>query len=411
MHRNLLLFVVFAASSAGCAVYQLGSDQDKIRCTLLDLYTNQIVDNLIRAHNKLPIIQMDYSNATATVTMKETSGVNNNLATTSANVFTAAAGMLVVTNTTLNTVTGMGSLDHTNQISVVGTPLASTAAVYDAYEKFLSDGGLNVTCDPPSPGAAHVCKRSGNLYYWVPVEYQKEFLRLSLATTAQRAPPVAAADVFYSVNIVQLLKSEVDGEAPQGDQVPADAPQAPEGGQAPVEPPVPADSQAPKVHQDAADTPPAGARKLKYWLTIKIDKKIPIDEGYAEITSGGQGAGADKTTNPPKTGGQPATSASQDPKQTAAQTGTLYIFPLEGAQTGRSRTSDELRAYFDETNPPGSFKDFYGFRNSLLKQPLAAKVYLQRHRPQTLPPGNDNSRVEFFLQQIQQGQFRNGTGP
>jgi len=42
----------------GCRARQLCQDQDRIRCCVLDLYTNQIMDNLVRLHQCLPIVQM-----------------------------------------------------------------------------------------------------------------------------------------------------------------------------------------------------------------------------------------------------------------------------------------------------------------------------------------------------------------
>src|SRR5204863_9203970 len=43
--RALLLCLAFGIALPGCAVRELRDDQDKIRCALLDLYTNQIIDN------------------------------------------------------------------------------------------------------------------------------------------------------------------------------------------------------------------------------------------------------------------------------------------------------------------------------------------------------------------------------
>ncbi len=48
-----------------------GWDQDKIRTALNALYGDQIIDNLIRAAKGLPFVQLDYTNATATVTVTE----------------------------------------------------------------------------------------------------------------------------------------------------------------------------------------------------------------------------------------------------------------------------------------------------------------------------------------------------
>src|SRR5437016_3956990 len=81
MMRKLLFtvtIVVFGLAQSGCGAHQLCHDQDKLRCCLLDLYTNQIMDNLVRAHNGLPIIQLDYSQITAAVTLEASGSYGGN---------------------------------------------------------------------------------------------------------------------------------------------------------------------------------------------------------------------------------------------------------------------------------------------------------------------------------------------
>src|SRR6516165_1193156 len=71
------LLVVIGFS--GCAsVSEVKHDQDKIRNALIDLYTNQVIDNLILAANGMPFIQVDYSNATPTVTIAENGSLGGN---------------------------------------------------------------------------------------------------------------------------------------------------------------------------------------------------------------------------------------------------------------------------------------------------------------------------------------------
>ena len=406
MSRGLLLFGLCLVSVAGCASLELEHDQDKIRTALLELYTNQIMDNLIRAHNGMPIIQMDYQNATATVTVKESGSLNVPVASTSSNVFTlAAASMLVATRTAASTVTTTLGIDHSNQISLLGTPVTTSDAVYDAYEEFLRNDGLRVSCQPPPAGAAHLCRCCNGSYYWVPVEYQREFLRLALATTAQRAQPAAPPDAFYSVNIVKVLRAE---------QIMAAAPSKKE-----ADPPLNPLLPPPLVVSTA---------KPQYWLTLKLDKKIPIDEGYMDVSSADKSSATKQTAAPAgsgKTGGgkgsssspsakgdsdlpsdqKPAPPATASGQQTASQSGLLYIFGQPDGQKRRSGTTDVVRVLFDENNPPSNVKDFETFRASINAQQMAAKVYLHHHRPTAVV--ETNNRVEFYLQQIQQGQFRN----
>ena len=368
MTRSIFALFLLSVSVSGCAVQQLHNDQDKIRCSLLELYSNQIMDNLIRAHNKLPIVQVDYANATATITAKEMSSLGDMPVLTHTNAFTSAvASMLALTNITVNTVSTAGSFDHVNQVSVIAAPVIASDAVYDAYESFLAiDGSLQVTCDPPPTSAAHLCKRCGEVYYWIPVGYEREFLRLSLATTAQRGSAATPLDSFYSVNLLMVLSQEMITVGASSGGV------------------------------------------SNYWLTIKIDKKIPVDDGVVDL-----GAGSCKSPQPVPAAVGVANKADGDPTSAtqakgAAQTGALAIFPanIGDSSSGRSRTTDVLRVLFQGASPPAGFKKAEDLSFAINSQPIPAKVYLYRHRPQAPTPSDATSRIEFYLQQIQQGQLR-----
>jgi hypothetical protein len=135
---------------------------------------------------------------------------------------------------------GSIAADRTNQVAVTATPVITSNEVYDAYLQFLSlPGSLQTSCDPPPPSAAQIWRQYGDVYYWVPLEYRAEFLKLSLATTVQRGKPLFTADEFFTVTF-----KEVTHEEP---------------GQF---------DNAPK-------------------LTIALDKKIPADSGYAKVMIAG----------------------------------------------------------------------------------------------------------------------------
>jgi hypothetical protein len=239
MRTLLLLCCAGSLASAGCAVTELRSDQDKIRTALLDLYTNQIMDNLIRASNGLPIIQLDYTNATATVTVSETAGLNEGFTATDVNTLAILAGPPVaIARTAANVLTGNAGATHSNQIALTATPVTTCNEVYDAYLEFLALPG-SLQCAPTAPpeGTAHLCKKCGDLYYWVPVEYKKQFLGLALATTAQRKKGLGLPPIEY----YEAKLQEVTGPKPDGKPGPAT-------------------------------------------LTVRLDRKVPNDSGRLEFT-------------------------------------------------------------------------------------------------------------------------------
>jgi hypothetical protein len=191
---------------------ELRSDQDRIRCALLDLYTNQIMDNLIRAQNGLPIIQLDYTNATATITISETSTLNDSVADTSSNALTLlAAPSLALGKTVVSTLAGSLGATHSNQVALTAAPVTNCNEVYDAYLEFLTlPGSLQASAEAPAEGVAHIWKKCGNLYYWVPAQYKKQFLGLALATTAQRKKGVLAPFEYYEARLQEIVNAKRD---------------------------------------------------------------------------------------------------------------------------------------------------------------------------------------------------------
>jgi hypothetical protein len=208
MARGMIGVILCGVLLPGCAVHELHKDQDLIRSTLLDLYTNQIMDNLVRAKSGLPIIQLDYTNAQGNVTIANTIGGNVNQVATSSNVFSLPAAALSVTRTIATTLAGNLSNVNTNQVAVAAQPVTTMNEVYDAYLQFLDEtknpGSLMVTCDPPTPGAAHLSRKFDGRYFWVPIEYRDLFFRLALLTTAQRGKSLTAPDEFFQVTLTKL---------------------------------------------------------------------------------------------------------------------------------------------------------------------------------------------------------------
>jgi hypothetical protein len=372
MYRFIMLVGLFASGAAltGCATHGLQRDQDQIRHALLDLYTNQIMDNLVRQRNGLPIIQLDYINANATLTITDKMSMIDNLVTANPGVLSVVkASAATVAYTTTNTVTPSVSSDRSNQVQVTAVPVITSDAVYDAYRDFLAiPGSLQESCAPPPPGVAHLCKKCGHTHYWVPVEYQKAFLALALATTAQRGDPAAGPDLFYAVKLMKFM-----GQEP----------------------------------------PPVPEEKMKF-LRVKLNKKIPADTGYIEIGAAASApaakAPATALTPPAKTptpapapgAAQPADgAAASDPSKISR----FFIADSQPSGTKRLRQTDEIIIYFDPAKAKGNIKTA---DDLFTMPPTAANIYLDRNRPSTSAVNEAQNRIEFQLQQIQLNQYRLG---
>jgi hypothetical protein len=161
------------------------------------------MDNLVRAANGMPIIQVDYTRATGQVTIKNTIGGGDSQAVTASNIFAIPAASLMATRTIVTTLMGSLSNESSNQVTIEAVPLITNNEVYDAYLEYLSlPGSLRVSCDPPAPGTFHLSRKYDGKYFWVPLEYRGAFFKLSLLTTAQRGKRLLPPPESFPVKVV-----------------------------------------------------------------------------------------------------------------------------------------------------------------------------------------------------------------
>jgi hypothetical protein len=129
----------FCAAAAllfsGCRSELLQTDQVQIRQSLLDMYQDEVMDNLIRTQLRLPVIEVDYRTMTGTVTSL-TKGTAGYTQTMTHNSF-ATSGSAVVPLRQISAVPSVGAeQDNTVQLTLTGEPVCDPT-VYDAYEEYL----------------------------------------------------------------------------------------------------------------------------------------------------------------------------------------------------------------------------------------------------------------------------------
>ena len=231
------------------------------------LHENQIMDNLVRARKGLPILHLDYSNMTGTVTQtgSGTAGGSQTIASNRSTNIPALTGAIA------RTFTGVGSLNlaatQVNQLTITAQPLTSSPEVYTNYLAFLKDSDhLRESPCPPSCEEALIfrcyeescdscgcspplcffrasgrMRKSVKTYYWVPRIYADEFRKLSLYAVALRGQPVVASQNFEATTLGVVDWKQVDKDDNEN-----------------------------------------------YEVFIKIDNKIPNDTGHMIATIGGR---------------------------------------------------------------------------------------------------------------------------
>jgi hypothetical protein len=176
MERAFIVAIVtlLLLAFGGCRAKQLQHDQETFRDSLLDMETNQIVDNLIRAKLGLPIVHVDYDRVSGTVTHSGTADVRGSYTDVVAGAITRMLSVVVIAK-------------QDNQLAVNATPVRDKPGIYLAYLQYLDiEDGLIQSHEPPPPGAAHICREYCGGYYWVPIHRAGNFFELSMRVSGLR---------------------------------------------------------------------------------------------------------------------------------------------------------------------------------------------------------------------------------
>ena len=215
--RSSFLLLFALAGSLGCRAEQLASDQDQFRGRLLDLYTNQIMDNLVRTDQGLPIVQLDFSKITGTITQNGMATFTNTQTTVNTKVLVIPTVVRTLTHAFTNAAAFSPSAYQTSVLTVTADPVLNNNEVYNAYLEFVDPdkkpNRLMKTHDEPPPDAVlcGLTRRCGDLYYWIPAEFKADFLRLALVTTVMRGQPLTFPDKFDNSVAATALEFSKDG--------------------------------------------------------------------------------------------------------------------------------------------------------------------------------------------------------
>ena len=233
-----------------------------MRQAVLDLHTNQIMDNLIRIRQGLPILHVDYLHMTGTIsqtaggTFGDSQSLIDNVTRTAAATFS---------HTLTNGQTYGASANQFKQLTVTAEPVLNNYEVYHAYLEFLSvPEHLVETPEAPPPGAALLVRcmpksccdltearrhpHKDKTYFWVPCEFRDAFFKLALFTVALRGEPIPVSPNF-DVAIKEVLDKKIE---------------------------------------------PVAKGLTAYKVRVRLDRKIPNDNGYLIATVKGKSFGPGK---------------------------------------------------------------------------------------------------------------------
>ncbi len=216
--RSVVVMVLLGG--LGCArVPTLREDQRDIRTALIDLYTDQILDNLTRAKKLLPMLHVDYSKMTGTVDTtirgKATASADWNdkdFGLRPAGATPPATGSVPEVASSRRTLALEGEGSRKATLNVTGDPVISNRSLYRAYLDFVRRPERFVESNSDGVEEAHVGRWSDGVYYYVPRRFAAEFMNLYLDTTVARVTTGPSRAVEYYEVMIRVVKPR-DGPA------------------------------------------------------------------------------------------------------------------------------------------------------------------------------------------------------
>jgi hypothetical protein len=205
----VLLFVSIPMFS-GCYHGQVRSDGNQVRNALLDMYTDQAMDNLIRAYENLPFIQLNYHDVLVQATDQYTGTLSNNQtfgATRSLTFINLAASAMRSVGTAFSF---GGTAQRQDLLSFKADPITDQDDIYDKYLAFARTPTFFQVSTHRPDFKVHQIRKFQGRYYYVPCEAAPFFMDLILKTTLQRG--FNAAPSSYAVTVKGASEDSRVGE-------------------------------------------------------------------------------------------------------------------------------------------------------------------------------------------------------
>jgi hypothetical protein len=195
----------------GCRATQVEHDGKTFRLALLDMYTDQAMDNLIRAHDYKPFMQLTYRDLLVQDTDTVFGELSNTQATTHGKQFNVAAPLTAAfTRTILSTFGVRGSAQRQGQMSFHAEVVTESNDVYEKYMSFAHNPALFMVSDKKPTCPVHLMRKEGGKYYFIPEGAAPVFQDLVMKTTFLRGPETVPPG-YYRVKVVGVSKVEAVG--------------------------------------------------------------------------------------------------------------------------------------------------------------------------------------------------------
>jgi hypothetical protein len=184
----------------GCQARQIAHDEKTFRQAVLDMYTDQAMDNLVRARCGMPFAQLAYRDIYVydDDTLTGTASVDQTVDTKRGAAISAFLRDLT------NKYSLLGTARRDKIMSLHADVVTTQNDVYDAYFAFATDPSCFVVTETKPDCPVHLMRKEGEKYYWIPLEAAPIFQQLVMKTTFMRGPETLPPPAFYEVRIVDV---------------------------------------------------------------------------------------------------------------------------------------------------------------------------------------------------------------
>lgn len=217
-YYSISLLCLALLTCPGCLAHQVAKDGNGLRQVLLDLYTDQAMDNLIRAHENRPFVQLAYSQLNVHDQNKCTATAGANELDFSHGTSTDVSKALPVTLARgfMSKFLFGGTNEGDRTLSFHADPITDRNFIYEKYLAFASNPELFVASPSKPCCPVYLSRKSGDKWYWVPCSADREFQKLVLETSLTAAE--ASSQIYWDTTIDELrVAPDTNGNSAPGE--------------------------------------------------------------------------------------------------------------------------------------------------------------------------------------------------
>lgn len=192
---------------------RVGHESKNFRQALIDVYTDQAMDNLVRARCNMPFVQLAYRDLLIQETdLASLQGSGGNTLGDTNGLTTGTSAALALGHSISSVWSIGGTAQRQGLMSLYATPVTDQNEIYDEYLAFARDENLLKCSNKKPDGPVHLMAKYSGRYFWIPCEAAPKFLDLVMKTTLQRGKETDEPAYYKMVIMNTIVWDTVPGK-------------------------------------------------------------------------------------------------------------------------------------------------------------------------------------------------------